>query len=65
MEFDAKRLKMTMAERGFNIRGLARAAGLSEPGLNQILNHGKQPRLDTLGKLSKVLNVPVVALLKG
>lgn len=64
MKLDVRKLKLTIAEKGFNVRGLAMAANLSEPGLNMILNHGKQPRLDTLGKLSKALNVPPASLLK-
>lgn len=64
MELDVRALKLMMAEHAFNIRQLARAAGLSEPGLNNILNRGKQPRIDTLGKLSKALNVPPASLLK-
>lgn len=64
MKLDTQKLKLTIAEKGFNVRTFARAANLSEPGLNLILNHGKQPRLDTLGKLSKALNIPPASLLK-
>lgn len=64
MEIDARKLKLAMIDRGFNVRSFARAAAVSEPGLNNILNHGKQPRFDTLGKLSKALQVPAASLLK-
>ena len=64
MEVDAKRIRAAMIAGCFNIRQLAKKAGLSESSLNLILNHGRRPNLATLGKLAKALNVPASVLIK-
>ena len=63
-EIKRKYIKVLMANRGFNVRSLAKASGMSEPGINRLINHDQKPRLDTLGKLAKALRVPASDLIK-
>ena len=63
MKIDRDKLKLLIAEKGFSIRSIARAARVSEAALNLWMNHGKSPRLDTLGRVAGVLGVPIQALI--
>lgn len=62
MKIDRDKLKLLIAEKGFSIRAVARASGVSEAALNLWMNHGKSPRLDTLGRVAGVLGVPIQTL---
>lgn len=64
MEVDVKRLRVLMAEKGFNVASLARVSGLSPCAINLWLNHGVKPRIDSLGKLIKALNVSLDDIMK-
>ena len=64
MELDHMKLRRIMATKGFNITTLAEAAGLSPTAIGNWLNHGTRPRLDTIGKLAKALEIDVGELLK-
>ena len=64
MELDVKAIRLTMAEKRFNVASLARAAGLSAAALNLWLNHGTRPRIDKLGALAAALGVPVTEIIK-
>ena len=64
MELNTMALRRAMAEKGFTVVGLARAAGVSCPALNGWLNQGRKPRMDTLGKLAKALGVDIYDLAK-
>ena len=63
MKIDRDKLKLLIAEKGFSIRSIARASGVSEAALNLWINHGKSPRLDTLGRIAGVLGVPIQSLI--
>lgn len=64
MELDVKRLRVLMAEKGFNVKSLARTAGVSACAVNLYVNHGTRPRLDSLGRLAKALGVDVMEIVK-
>lgn len=64
MELDMEKLKLAMIDKGFNVKSLARAAGVSPAAVNLYVNHGVKPRLDSLGKLVKALGVPVGDIVK-
>ena len=63
MKLNRDKLKLLIAEKGFSIRAVARASGVSEATLNLWMNHGKSPRLDTLGRLAGTLGVPIQSLI--
>ena len=65
MEIDVKALRRAMAAQGFTVKGLAKAAGVSVPALNNWLNKGRKPRIDTLGKLAKALGCDIYDLAKA
>lgn len=64
MLLDIERLREVMAHRGFTVKGLARTAKVSACSLNLWLNHNGQPRLDTLGRVVKVLDIPINQIVK-
>ena len=51
-----------MAAKNFNVSNLAEAAGLSPTAINNWLNHGTRPRIDTIGRLAKALEVDIFDL---
>ncbi|MBS6104475.1 helix-turn-helix transcriptional regulator [Megasphaera sp.] len=65
MALDAKKLYLLMAKHCLNACSLAQKAGVSRATISLILNNGRQPNTDTVGKLAKALDVDVNALLKG
>jgi len=58
-ELNTKKVRRLMAAKGYNVRTLADAAGLSYPALNGWLTRGVKPRIDTLGKLARALEVDI------
>lgn len=54
-----------LAEKGLTQANLAEKTGLSRTAVNKMLNHGTRPRLDTLGKLARVLGVKPSELLQN
>ena len=65
MLLDVGKMREVMALKGYNVKGLAKASGVSAFSINLWLNHNKQPRLDTLGQVLKALDVPMGAVVKG
>ena len=61
------RLKAEMLARGWSSLELARRAGIAEPRVSHLLNHGGRCRYGTIHKLAKALGVEPTALvnLKG
>lgn len=64
MVLDVAKLRELMVHQGYTVTGLAKTAGVSSVSINQWLNHGKQPRMDTLGRILKALNAPLCDLVK-
>ena len=64
MELDVKKLRLAMATKCLTVKGLARAAGVSEGAVNLWLNHGTRPRLDTIGKLARALDADIYDLVR-
>lgn len=58
-KLDSRELKIMLAERGYSIRSFSRASKVSEASLNAWINHGKNPRLDTLGRIARTLEIPL------
>ena len=46
-----------IASKGMTQAELADKAGLSRASVNNLLKHGRRPRLDTVGKIAKALGV--------
>ena len=57
-KIDANKLRLLIAEKGYNIRSLARAAGVAEPTINCWL-HGRGARLDVLARVALALKMPL------
>lgn len=62
MRLDPVKLRRIMAAKNFNVSNLAEAAGLSPTAINNWLNHGTRPRIDTIGRLAKALGVDIFDL---
>jgi transcriptional regulator with XRE-family HTH domain len=62
MELDVKKLRRAMAAKYFSVVGLARAAGVSASAVNTWLNHQTRPRMDTIGKLARALDMDIFEL---
>ena len=52
-----KKLVDLIASRGLTQAQLADRAGMSRAAVNKLIKHGGTPRLDTLGKIARVLGV--------
>lgn len=59
MELNTREVRRRMAARGYTVKALAEAAGVSHIALSKWLNHGTRPRMDTLGKLAAALGVDI------
>ena len=64
MKIDPVKLRRIMAAKNFNVSRLAEAADLSPTAINQWLNHGTRPRLDTIGRLARALEVDIYDIAK-
>ena len=62
MQLNAKKLKLFLAENCMSQADLARACGITQAIVSFYLSGRNQPRLKTLGKIAKALNVPVMDL---
>ncbi len=60
---DRKKLIDLIAGRGMTQAQVADRAGMSRAAINKLIKHGGTPRLDTLGKLARVLGVKPSELL--
>ena len=59
MKLDPVKLRRIMAAKNFNVSRLAVAANLSPAAINNWLNHETRPRIDTVGRLAKALEVDI------
>ena len=59
MQIDVKALRRAMAAKGYTVASLARAAGISHIVINKWLRRETHPRMDTLGKVAKALDVDI------
>lgn len=64
MKLDSVKLRRIMAAKNFNVSRLAEAANLSPAAINNWLNHGTNPRIDTVGRLAKALEVDIFDLME-
>ena len=64
MEVNAQKVKGLMMDARLNVAGLAKKSGVCPAALNNIINHGKRARLDTIGKMAAALGVSGMELLK-
>lgn len=59
----AHNIQAAMARRGTNPAEVARLAGINATGVYDIMSgKSRSPRLDTIGKIAKALNMPIAAL---
>ncbi len=63
MKVNTKKIELLMANQCINTQMLAETSGISKAALYSILNHRRVPRLITLGKIAKALNVKVEDLI--
>jgi transcriptional regulator with XRE-family HTH domain len=64
MLLDVDKLRETMVSKGLTVKKLAKASGVSACAIGLWLNRGAQPRMDTLGRILKVLDVPTREIVK-
>ena len=64
MKIDVRNLRRAMAAKDFTAAGLAKAAEVAPSSLNNWLNHGTRPRIDTIGRLAKALGVDIYDIAK-
>ena len=62
MKVNAKKLFAIAADKGYMLKDLAAAAGVSYATL-QAIKHGETVRVDTLGKLAKALQVKSIDIM--
>lgn len=64
MKLDVKQVRRLMAAKEFNVKTLAETSGVSYPALKGWLSCGRRPRMDTLGKLARALDVDIYDIAK-
>ncbi|MDR1914400.1 MAG: helix-turn-helix transcriptional regulator [Clostridiales bacterium] len=63
LNIDLKKVALRQAEQKLTIKDLASMAGLSITGTRNILDGRCHPRVDTVGKIAKALNIEAFELL--
>lgn len=58
-------LKKLMIEREMTAADIARKTGITQAALSRYINDKRNPRLNSVIKIAKALNVPIELLLKG
>lgn len=58
-------LKKLMIEREMTAADIARKTGMTQAALSRYINDKRNPRLNSVIKIAKALNVPIELLLKG
>lgn len=58
-------LKKLMIEREMTAADIARKSGMTQAALSRYINDKRNPRLNSVIKIAKALNVPIELLLKG
>ena len=61
--FSVRKFRLLLIEKELTVKKFSLACGISQTAISQILNHGKQPTLPTIGKFAKALGVPAAALM--
>lgn len=63
MMFSVKKFRLLLIENCMTAKAFSAACGVSETAICQILNHGRKPKMATIGKFAKALNVAASELL--
>ena len=58
-------LKKLMIEREMTAADIARKTGMTQAALSRYINDKRNPRLNSVIKIAKALNVPIELLMKG
>lgn len=58
-------LKKLMIEREMTAADISRKTGITQAALSRYINDKRNPRLNSVIKIAKALNVPIELLLKG
>lgn len=58
-------LKKLMIEREMTAADISRKTGMTQAALSRYINDKRNPRLNSVIKIAKALNVPIELLLKG
>lgn len=58
-------LKKLMIEREMTAADIARKTGMTQAALSRYINDKRNPRLNSVIKIAKALNVPIELLVKG
>lgn len=61
----AMNLKKLMIEREMTAADISRKTGMTQAALSRYINDKRIPRLNSVIKIAKALNVPIELLLKG
>lgn len=61
----AMNLKKLMIEREMTAADIARKTGMTQAALSRYINDKRIPRLNSVIKIAKALNVPIELLMKG
>ena len=61
----AMNLKKIMIEREMTAADIARKTGMTQAALSRYINDKRIPRLNSVIKIAKALNVPIELLVKG
>ncbi|MDY6290725.1 MAG: helix-turn-helix transcriptional regulator [Succiniclasticum sp.] len=61
--FSVKKLRLLLAKKCLTAKDLSLRSGVSAVAIGNILNHGRKPKLATIGRLAKGLGVDVTELL--
>lgn len=58
-------LKKLMIEREMTAADISRKTGMTQAALSRYINDKRNPRLNSVIKIAKALNVPIEVLMKG
>lgn len=61
----AMNLKKLMIEREMTAADISRKTGITQAALSRYINDKRNPRLNSVIKIAKALNVPIEVLMKG
>lgn len=62
--FSAKKFRVLLTDSGMSVKQFSKKAGVSDVTIGKILNHGTKPKIETVGKLAKGLQVSSEKLMK-
>ncbi len=61
--FSVKKFRVLLSDSGMTVKEFAGRSGVTAAAIGQILNHGAKPKLATIGKLAKGLQVSAADLM--